>query len=192
VALDGRLDWEASSFLTNMNNTVVNADINGQPGIANGGQQRFEGVELEADWRITGDLRWQTAYSYHRATYRDFLHDTDGTVAGLAQDAGNRLELSPLDLFSTGLFYMPERGFTANALLRYVGSRYFDPENSATADAYTTWDAGVGYRFDRWSLNLQGRNLNNTRPPVSNSELGDSESYLLPARFFELSAAVDF
>ena len=192
VALDGRLDWEASSFLTNMNNTVVNADINGQPGIANGGQQRFEGIELEADWRITGDLRWQTAYSYHRATYRDFLHDTDGTVAGLTQDAGNRLELSPLDLFSTGLFWMPERGFTADALLRYVGSRYFDPENSASADAYTTWDAGVGYRFDRWSLSLQGRNLNNTRPPVSNSELGDSQSYLLPARFFELSATVNF
>lgn len=191
-ALDGRLDWEASSFLTNMNNTVVNADINGRPGITNGGQQRFEGIELEADWRITPDLRWQNAYSYHHATYRNFLHDTDGTVAGLTQDAGNRLELSPLDLFSSGLFWMPERGFTANVLLRYVGSRYFDPENSASAEAYTTWDAGVGYRFDRWSLDLQGRNLNDTRPPVSNSELGDSQSYLLPARFFELSATVDF
>ncbi len=192
VALDGRFDWEASTFLTNMNNTVVNADINGLPGITNGGQQRFEGVELEADWRLTEDLRWQSAYSYHRATYRDFLHDTDGTAAGLTQDAGNRLELSPLDLFSTGLFWMPEHGFTANALLRYVGSRFYDPENSASAPAYTTWDAGVGYRFDRWSLNLQGRNLNDTRPPVSNSELGDSQSYLLPARFIELSATVDF
>ena len=192
VALDGALDWEASTFLTNMNNTVVNADINGLPGITNGGQQRFEGVELEADWRVTGDLRWQSAYSYHRATYRNFLHDTDGTAAGLTQDAGNRLELSPLDLFSTGLFYMPDHGFTANALVRHVGSRFYDPENSALAPSYTTYDAGVGYRFDRWSLNLQGRNLNNTRPPVSNSELGDSQSYLLPARFFELSASVDF
>ena len=190
--MDGRFDWEASSFLTNMNNTVVNADINGQPGITNGGQQRFEGVELEADWHVTGDLRWQAAYSYHRATYRNFLHDTDGTAAGLTQDAGNRLELSPLDLFSTGLFYMPAQGLTANLVLRYVGSRYFDPENSVSTPAYTTYDAGVGYRFGKWSLNLQGRNLNDTRPPVSNSELGDSESYLLPARFFELSAAVDF
>jgi len=190
--LDGRFDWEASSFLTNMNNTVVNADIHGGPGITNGGQQRFEGIELEADWRITGDLRWQTAYSYHKATYRDFLHDTDGTVAGLTQDAGNRLELSPLDIFSTGLFWMPERGFNANALLRYVGSRFYDPENSVSTPSYTTYDAGVGYRFGTWSLNLEGRNLNNTRPPVSNSELGDSESYLLPARFFELSATIDF
>lgn len=190
--LDGRFDWEASSFLTNMDNTVVSADINGQPGIVNGGKQRFEGIDLEIDWDLAADLRWQAAYSYHRATYRDFLHDTDGTVAGLVQDAGNRLELSPLDLFSTGLFYVPDRGFTANLVIRYVGSRYFDPENSVSTPAYTTWDAGIGYRFGKWSLNLQGRNLNDTRPPVSNSELGDSQSYLLPARFFELSAAVDF
>ncbi|MGE5624838.1 MAG: TonB-dependent receptor [Bacillota bacterium] len=190
--LDGRLDWEASSFLTNMNNTVVNADINGQPGITNGGQQRFEGVELEADWRLTDDWRWQTAYSYHRATYRNFLHDTDGTVAGLTQDAGNRLELSPLDLFSTGLFYRPSAGLNANVILRYVGSRYFDPENSVSTPAYTTWDAAVGYDFGNWSLDLQGRNLNDTRPPVSNSELGDSQSYLLPARSFLLSATLKF
>lgn len=192
IMLDGRLDWEASGFLTNMNNTVVNADIGGQPGITNGGRQRFEGIELEADWRITGELRWQTAYSYHRATYRYFLHDTDGTVAGLTQDAGNRLELSPLDLFSTGLFYMPERGFTMNAVMHYVGSRYFDPENSVSTPAYATYDAGVGYRFDTWSLNLQGRNLNDNRAPVSNSELGDSQSYRLPARFLELSADFRF
>ena len=192
VALDGRLDWEASSFLTNMNNTVVNADINGLPGLVNGGQQRFEGIELEADWRVADDWRWQTAYSYHRATYRNFLHDTDGTVAGLTQDAGNRLELSPLDLFSTGIFYTPQQGLNGNLVVRYVGSRYFDPENSVLAAAYTTVDAGIGYRFARWSLNLEGRNLNDTRPPVSNSELGDSQSYLLPARFVELTATLNF
>jgi len=189
---DGRLDWETSAFLTNMNNTVVAVDTGGAPGIANGGQQRFKGIELETDWRFAADWRWQLAYSYHDATYRNFLHDTDGTPAGLVQDAGNRLELSPLDLLSTGLFYTPDHGFTANAVLRYTGSRYFDPENTVKAGAFTTYDAGLGYRFGSWSLNLQGRNLNDRRDPVANSELGDSQSYLLPARFVELSASVDW
>ncbi|MGH8401743.1 MAG: TonB-dependent receptor domain-containing protein, partial [Gammaproteobacteria bacterium] len=71
---------------------------------------------------------------------------------------------------------------------RYVGSRYFDPENTVQADAFTTFDAGIGYRIGRWSVNLQGRNLNDRRDPVSNSELGDSQSYVLPGRFLELSA----
>ena len=190
--LDGHLDWETSAFLTNMNNTVVAVDTGGTPGIANGGQNRFQGVELETDWRVADDWRWQNAFSYHHAYYRNFLHDTDGTPAGLVQDAGNRLELSPLYLFSTGLFYAPAQGFTADAVLRYTGSRYYDPENSVKAGAFTTYDAGLGYRFGTWSLDLQGRNLNDRRDPVANSELGDSQSYLLPARFVELSATFDW
>ena len=75
-------------------------------------------------------------------------------------------------------------------VIRYVGSRYFDPENSVQAAAFTTWDAGIGYQFSGWSLTLQGRNLSDRRDPVSNSELGDSQSYRLPARFFELTAGV--
>lgn len=183
--LQGRFDWEASAFLTNMNNTVIATSVNGLPGIRNGGQQRFKGVELSADWNLAQDLRWQVAYSYHDATYRNFVNATPG---GLVQDAGNRLELSPLNLFSTGLFYMPAQGWTGNLMIRYVGSRYFDPENSVQAGAFTTFDAGVGYRFGQWTLNLQGRNLNDRRDPVSNSEKGDSQSYVLPGRFIELSA----
>jgi len=190
--LDGALDWEASAFLTNMNNTVIFTQVNGLPALANGGRQRFKGMELETDWRFLPDWRWQLAYSYHDATYRNFVNNTGGTPPVLVQDAGNRLELSPLDLFSTGVFYMPDRGWTLDAVMRFVGSRYFDPENTVRADAYTTYDAGIGYGFGNWSLNLQGRNLNDTRPPVSNSELGDSQSYRLPARFFELSATVKF
>ena len=192
TTLRGSLDWDASWFLTNMNNTVVAVDVNGLPATANGGKQRFTGIELETDWRFTEDWRWQLSYSYHRATYRDFLHDTDGTAAGLVQDAGNRLELSPLDLLSTGLFYQPARGWNGALLVHYTGSRYFDPENTVLAGAFTTLDANFGYRFEKWSLTLQGRNLSDRRDPVSNSELGDSQSYLMPGRFIELRAALSF
>ena len=186
--LQGAFDWEANLFLTNMDNTVISTDVNGLPGTASGGQDRYQGVELEADWRITDDLRWQTAYSYHDAHYRFFINITPG---GLVQDAGNRLEVSPHHLFATGLFYMPAHGWNGLVLVHYTGQRFFDPENTVSAAAFYTWDAGVGYRFDKWSLSLQGRNLNNARDVVSNSELGNSESYILPARFFELSASVN-
>jgi len=185
--LQSRFDWEASAFLTNMNNTVISTDVNGLPGTANGGQNRFKGIELSADWRLTGEWRWQVAYSYHDAIYRNFINITPN---GLVQDAGNRLEMSPLDLFSTGIFYMPEQGWIGSVVVRYVGSRYFDPENTVMTPAYTTFDAGIGYRFNKWTLRLNGRNLNNQRPPVSNSEVGNSQSYILPARFIELSASL--
>lgn len=187
--MQGRFVWEASTFLTNMNNTVIATNVNGLPGIANGGQQRFKGIELSTDWNLAEDWRWQIAYSYHDATYRNFVNATPG---GLVQDAGNRLEMSPLDLISTGVFYMPDQGWNGDIVVRYVGSRYFDPENTVKANAFTTFDAGVGYRFGKWSLNLQGRNLNDRRDPVSNSELGDSQSYVLPGRFIEFTATHQF
>ena len=186
--LKGRFDWESSLFLTNMSNTVIFVNMGGQPGLANGGQDRFKGIELEADWRVAGDWRWQTAYSYHDATYRFFINATPG---GLVQDAGNRLEVSPHHLFSTGLFYMPGQGWIGSVLAHYTGQRFFDPENMVSTPAFWTYDAGIGYRFDKWTLNLQGRNLNDARNAVSNSELGNSESYVLPARFIELSATID-
>ncbi|HEV2332717.1 MAG TPA: TonB-dependent receptor, partial [Gammaproteobacteria bacterium] len=185
--LQGAFDWEANLFLTDMSNTVISTDVNGLPGVANGGQNRFQGLELEADWRIADDWRWQTAYSYHDAHYRSFINITPG---GLVQDAGKRLEVSPHHLFATGLFYMPAHGWNGSATLHYTGQRFFDPENTVSAQAFVTWDAGIGYRFDTWSLTLQGRNLNDARDVVSNSELGNSESYVLPARFFELSASL--
>ena len=185
--LQGRFDWQADLFLTNMSNTVISTDVNGLPGVANGGKDRFQGLELEADWRIADDWRWQTAYSYHDAHYRDFINITPG---GLVQDAGHRLEVSPRHLFAIGLFYMPAHGWNGSATLHYTGQRFFDPENTVAAGAFVTWDAGIGYRFDTWSLSLQGRNLNDARDVVSNSELGNSESYILPARFFELSASL--
>lgn len=185
----GRFDWEADLFLTNMSNTVISTDVGGLPGTANGGQNRFQGIELEADWRFADDWRWQTAYSYHDAHYRYFINITPG---GLVQDAGNRLEVSPHHLFSSGVFYMPEHGLTGSVLVRYTGQRYFDPENTVSAAPFFTWDAGVGYRFDRWSLTLEGRNLNDARDVVSNSELGESESYILPARSFMLTASLTY
>ncbi|MDE2346553.1 MAG: TonB-dependent receptor [Gammaproteobacteria bacterium] len=185
--LQGGLDWDASAFWTNMNNTVISTDVNGLPGTANGGQDRFKGINLSADWNISTNWRWQLAYSYHDTTYRNF---TDLTPNGLVQVAGNRLEMSPLNLFSSGIFYMPPQGWTGMLVVRYVGSRYFDPENTVSTPAYVTYDAGIGYRFSQWTLRLDGRNLNNQRPPVSNSELGNSQSYILPARYLELSASV--
>ncbi len=189
TAGQGRFDWDASLFLTNMSNTVISTDVNGLPGTANGGTNRFQGIELEADWKLTEDLRWQTAYSYHDAHYTNFINITPG---GLVQDAGNRLEVSPHHLFTTGLLYMPDLGWQGSVLAHYTGQRYFDPENTVSTPAFWTYNASLGYAFTSWTLRLDGRNLNDARNPISNSELGNSESYVLPARFFELSVTTRF
>lgn len=181
----GRVDWEASAFRMNFENLVLSQiSASGLPILVNAGAERFEGVELELGWRITDDLRCQLAGSLHDAEFRDFLREFDGVPTQLR---GNRLELSPRELASAGLVYSPARGFTAQAVVQYVGERWLNARNTALAADYTTYGAGVGYRFGDWGVRLDGRNLGDTRPAISESEVGDAQYYRLPARSFELA-----
>ena len=95
---------------------------------------------------------------------------------------GNRIEMVPQHLASLGFLYLPVKGINASVIGQYVGSRFLDKRNTAKADAYTTWSAGVGYRFGHAEIRVDGVNLGDERDPVSESELGDAQYYLLPAR----------
>ncbi len=64
----------------------------------------------------------------------------------------------------------------------------FGPErNTALSPSYTTWSAGIGYRFAVGELRIEGLNLSDERPPVAESEFGDAQYYRLPARSVRLT-----
>jgi outer membrane receptor protein involved in Fe transport len=186
---EGRFDWEVSAFQMDFANLVVSQVVDDLPALVNAGKERFQGVELEVEARLAADLRWQAVYSYHDARFRDFLREFDGVPMQLR---GNRLEMSPHDLAATGLVYAPARGWTGSVVYDWVGERFLNQRNTALAPAYSTWSAGVGYRFPGWELRLDGENLNDVRPPVSESELGDAQYYRLPARTLRLTWAARF
>jgi outer membrane receptor protein involved in Fe transport len=187
--LDRRLLVEASAFLLDFRNLVVARSVDGVPGLENAGTERFKGVEASVAWRIRSGLSWRAAYSLHDARFRDFVMEFDGVPTQLA---GKRFELSAHHLGSTGLVYAPPRGVLGLVQLQFVGSRFLNKRNTALADGYTTVTAALGYRSGRWDVRLDGRNLGNTRPPISESELGDAQYYRLPARRFDVTASVRF
>jgi len=188
--VDGRLDWEFSYFHMDFDNLVIAENIDGLPGLANGGKERFKGAEIEGDWHLSDDFRVRATYAYHDARFSDYARlRPDGSIQQLS---GKRLELSPQNLAALGLIYAPATGFNAAVVWNYVGDRYLNKGNTSVADSYTTVDAGLGYRFDRWELRLDGYNLSNRRDPVAESELGDAQFYRLPGRSAMLSATFDF
>jgi iron complex outermembrane recepter protein len=187
---DGSVDWQISAFQMDFDNLVVPiTTASGQPGLTNAGKERFKGVELELGLRLQRDLHWQFAYSYHDPRFTDYVRDFDGVPTRLD---GNRLEMSAQNMAATGLVYSPSGGVTGSVVVNYVGERYLDMRNHALAPAYTTWSASVGYRFGRGEIRFEGSNLNDTRPPVSESELGDAQYYRLPARTVRLAYLVAF
>ena len=50
-----------------------------------------------------------------------------------------------------------------------------------------SWSLGVGYRFGRGEVRVEGENLSDRRDAVAESELGDAQYYLLPGRIYSAS-----
>jgi len=183
---DGRLTWTTSLFRMDFKNLVISATApDGTPILQNAGKERFEGGEAEIEYSWDPEWRAQFAYSYHDTRFRDFVREFDPGVP--TQLAGNRLEMSPFNLAGAGILYAPARGLNATAFVNYVGPRWLNQRNTAPAGGYVTVSMGAGYRAGRSEVRVDGRNLTNRRPPVSESELGDSQYYLLPARSIEAS-----
>jgi iron complex outermembrane receptor protein len=187
--LGARFDWDASVFQMDFSNLVVATIRNGQPSIENAGSERFRGGELEAGYSFRDDTRWQLGYGYHDSRFRDFAKDFGGEVIQLA---GKRLEMTPFNLLSTGIVFSPKSGVNANVMVNYVGERFLNQRNTSLAKAYTTVSGGIGYRMSRGELRVDARNINNVRPPIAESELGDAQYYRLPARTWEVTYRTSF
>ena len=186
---NGKLEWEFSTFSMDFTNLVIRENIGGLPALANAGSEKFKGSEIEATFRLSNELHVSASYAHHDARFVDYSRAHDG---GMQQLGGKRLELSPQNLGAIGLVYAAPRGLQGSLVLGRVGERFLNKGNTAVADAYSMIDAGIGYRFDRWTLRLDGTNLSNSRAPVAESEIGDAQFYRLPGRNVMLSASMSF
>lgn len=176
----GSLTYKFELFTLNFDNLVV-PTISGA--LANAAGEKLKGIEFETRFQATLDLALVATASYHDATFSRYLY-FDGVSE--VDVAGRRLPLSPHVLAAAGLLYTPTQGLTGTAVVRYVGRRYLDEENTAPVGGYTTIDANVGYSWARYQLRVEGTNLTDQRPPVTSSEFGSQSFYVLPARMLWL------
>lgn len=193
-----QLTWTVSAFEMQFENLVIRENVGGLPALANAGQERFKGAEIEAEYQLTPSLQLAASSSWHEAKFTDYRRlRPDGSIQQLS---GKYLELSPRQLSAIGFFYAPastgkpgaKKGWLASAVWNYVGSRFLNKGNTSVAAAYTTVDAGLGYRFGAWSVRLDGTNLANRRDAVAESEIGDAQFYRLPGRVLRVSVDIDF
>jgi outer membrane receptor protein involved in Fe transport len=174
-----RIEVDASGFFMNFQNLVTPVSIGGLPALVNAGNEHFKGFESGVTVFLPQAITTRITYSYHDARFTDFVQDFDGVPTQLA---GNRLEMSALNLTSVSLNYAPEHGFIGGFAMNYIGSRYLNKRNTALAPGFGTVDAGVGYRANRWEIRVDGRNLGDARDPVAESELGEAQYYVMTAR----------
>lgn len=178
------IEWNLHAFTVDFDNVVIPVSEGGLPGLGSGGTQRLRGLEAELGGSLVADWHWHASWAYHDATYSNLVEMHNGQ---LLQLGGNRLVMSPRQLAKAGVSRAPVQGWLASVDVELVGSRYYDRENDILAPGYGVIDAGVGYRFSKWTLRLDSHNLTDRRPAVSESELGPDQFYVMPARYVQLS-----
>ncbi len=190
--LGGDLNYDINYFQLDFTNAASFAGGGVIFSRTDGGKLRFQGGELEADYRFSGDLHGFAHYAYHFSHFLSANTD-DGT------DVSNKqLELSPRQTAGLGLLYAPKQGFNASMTTNYIGTRFLNKKNTGPLTGYITGDASVGYRWHNYSLSLNGTNLSDQRDIVSESEFseeitgGAAAYYRNPAREFTLTFGVDF
>ena len=176
-------DLQVSAFSQDFDNLVVAQNTNGFPQLVNAGKERFQGVELESRLRFGDAFRLNVSYSYHDAKFRDYERLFDGVPFQLS---GNRLELSARNMAGIALGYFRQSGLNGILQANYIGSRFLDKRNRSKAEGYTTLSSVLAYRHHDWEIRFEGENLTDRRDPVAESELGDAQYYLAPARKFRL------
>ncbi len=188
-SLEGRLAVGFSYFDMKMENLVVSRSSGGSPALANAGTIHLRGEELALEWYATDAMALHFAYAHHNSEFGDYVQDFDGVPTELR---GNALELSPDDSGSAGVRWTGKSGLALSAGYTYTGERYLNKRNTSQVGAFSVVDASASYRFrNGWEIRLDGRNLTDSRDPISESELGDGQYYRMSARNFSLSATLE-
>jgi outer membrane receptor protein involved in Fe transport len=187
--LDGRIDVDLTAFWVDFGHQALPTLVNGTPALANGGSERFKGVEMEGAWRATDALKVAATVSLNDARYNDF-----NTLIGddLVQLRGKHLLLSPRLLSALSVTYAPPAGLRASLTGNYVGPRYLDMQNAVRAGGYFTEDASIGYGFGKILLMACAYNLTDRRDPALESDLGEGQFYRTKGRWLQLKLTVPF
>jgi outer membrane receptor protein involved in Fe transport len=184
--LDGQIDFDASFFHMIFNNLVVSIlGPDGQPELVNAGKELFQGAEFSLAYhpKFLPYVALVAGYAHHDALYKVFTFiDPD---AGPQDASGQRLELTPRDLWNIGLSYGPPSGLNGWFAIRHQNHRPFDKINVAYMPSFYEYDVGLSYTFGPAKFSIIGRNLGDSRHFVGESEIGDAQDYVaFPRRFW--------
>jgi len=191
--LDRQISFEASFFHMIFNNLVTSIEgPDGNPMLVNAGEEKFQGAEFKLGYRPAAipDLALLAGYAHHDATYVHFTFIDPDT--GLTNADGQRLELTPRDLWNASVAYQPASGPGAWFAVRHQNHRPFDKINIAYMPSFFEYDAGVSYTFGPARLAFVARNLGDSRHYVAESEIGDAQNYVAPPRRFLGELSVRF
>lgn len=114
---------------------------------ANVGTVTSKGVEGLLVWQVAPALSWTSSASYNSSTINEDYSTGTATGTTVIASKGKEAVDAPRLLANSALRYSGAH-WLGNVGVRHVDKRYFTILNDLSVPAYTTADAGVGYRME--------------------------------------------
>lgn len=123
----------------------------------NAGSSHNYGAEFDGTWYATNNLKLYTSLGWLETAYGDYAYqDGGGNTVDLS---GRELAHSPQFTYSAGATYRTDSGWFTNVTGSGKSDFYYSDSNESKSQAYTIFNARVGYETERWSAYLWGRNV---------------------------------
>jgi iron complex outermembrane receptor protein len=142
--------------------------------VQNAGRLRAKGIEAQAQWNVTGSLKFSAAFNYNDAVYAEFplapcypgQTAAQGCAAGFVNASGNNLTNAPRWTGNlAGDYHQPINGdLTAivhadvYALSAVNFSPNLDPHTAQSGYGLFNASVGLGGAHERWKATLFCRN----------------------------------
>lgn len=170
LALFGkRLLVQSSIYQLDRSNATETDPVTGFRQYSAEPQQRLRGFELGLSGGITPDLRLSANYAYIDSEIRGAFTGTTGTSAVVVNTAvlGNQVRYVPKHSASVWTAYTASggalKGLQLGGGMVHQSKVFLNAENTQVTPSYVTFDALIGYSFDKFRLAVNGYNLSDKR-----------------------------
>ncbi len=119
------------------------------------GKQKSSGAEIDIEGNITNGWKVIANYGFTNSFFEDFFSGTTNLT-------GNRPTQAPRHLANLRSVYRFQNGFGFSIGGRYMSKAFTDITNRRyLLGGFTTWDAAVSYRRDKFDINVNLTNIFN-------------------------------
>ncbi|EPJ49535.1 MAG: hypothetical protein OFPII_00130 [Osedax symbiont Rs1] len=159
--LSNQLSVGATLFqITTKDKQVVDLMPGFVQSISNAAETKSYGLELDADYRFSGNLSVYAQVGLMKASAEQYTTNVFRNGAFVPRSlSGNDLPLSPRVSYAAGLKYDRGQGVFGDLRVKGSGSYYFDAANTMKQSGYVRVDSQIGYHFSNASISLIGENL---------------------------------
>ncbi len=169
--VDGHFEWDLSVFRMDFNNLVVAQDVDGLPATHQRRQGEVQGRRNEARWNFGDGISVVGTYAYHDARFGSYVQRGRRRGASERQGQPSR-DVAAASRAASASCTRRRRDFARTRWPTMSASAVSTRTTTSASGDYTTFDAGLGYAWDRWEVRVDGYNLSDRRDPIAESELG--------------------